>query len=285
VIRYVRRAALLATSAGLLLVPAGAQGSVDIGANLEALPALPASCSGGPQPGCTYLATVPPPLGNAPGGMASPVNGTITSWRIRVGVASTTSAALQVIRPFAGGLFNVAASTATQAPPINSTTQFSTSLPIAKGDAVGLKCCAVSAGTFFYAGTSNSFTQPPLTEGDANRAPSGTAPLVPAINATIEPSNSFTVDPKSKKKGKVLLELTLPNDGTVAVAVTGKKSLVKPGVTVDVLPGAGEFKLKPTKAGKKKLEKKGKAKTKVAVTYTPKFGQATTQTVKVKLKG
>jgi hypothetical protein len=285
VVKYLRRAALIATSAGLLLAPAGAQASVDIGANLEALPGVGSDCSAGIPPGCTFVAVTPPPLGAAPGGLTSPVNGTLTSWRIRVGTSSTTSAALQIVRPFAGGLFNAAGTTGNQAPPLNKTTQFSASLPISKGDTIGLRCCAAATGTFFYVGTSNLFSEPPLTDGGPNRAPDFTNLVVPAINATIEPTNSFTVDPKSKKKGKVVLKLTLPNDGTIAVAVTGKKSLVKPGKTADILQGAGKFILKPSKKGRQKLDAKGKAKTKVAVTYTPKFGQATTQTVKVKLKG
>jgi hypothetical protein len=279
-----RAAATAGICGALLAVPAGANASVDIGANLDALPTQAGACSIFVPPGCTYSAIAPPPLGTSPGGLTSPVNGTITSWRIRVG-ATTGAAALQVVRPAAGGLFSAAGTSATAAPPGNDTTKFSASLPVSKGDAIGLKCCAVAASTFFYLGNSNVFFGPPLTDGDPNRAPTNTDAVVPAINATIEPTNTFTVEPKSKKKGKVKLKLTLPNDGTVSVVVTGKKSLLKPGSSTDLAQGEAELKLKPSKAGKKKLKRKGKAKTKVAVTYTPKFGTATTQTVKIKLKG
>lgn len=66
-------------------------------------------------------------------------------------------------------------------------------------------------------------------------------------------------------------------------AAKKKKKLIKP-VNKAVPAGESTVKLKLTKAGKKKLAKKGKLKVKMGFTFTPEGGDPTTQTQTLKIK-
>lgn len=83
----------------------------------------------------------------------------------------------------------------------------------------------------------------------------------------------------NKKKGTGKLSVTVGNPGKIALS---GKSLAKSSKTAS---GAGTFKLnlKPKGKLKKTLVKKGKAKVKVKVAFTPDGGEQTTLTKKVKL--
>src|SRR3954454_8302332 len=112
-----------------------AQGAVTIGSNLT-----------GPadeiNPGCSMACTVMNialPSDTAPGGLNSPVNGTVTSWSFK-SVTAGGSISLRVLRP-AGGASFTGAGTSGGVSSVGTTPAqgpFATSLPIHVGDFVGL---------------------------------------------------------------------------------------------------------------------------------------------------
>lgn len=103
-----------------------------------------------------------------------------------------------------------------------------------------------------------------------------------AIQST-PPSNAFTLGKRkpNKKKGSLKLTASLPGPGQLTIA---KKKVIKPVTAAAAAAGDLTVILKPTGKTMKALKKNGKAKRKVAVTFTPTGGLPATQVVKVTLK-
>jgi hypothetical protein len=96
------------------------------------------------------------------------------------------------------------------------------------------------------------------------------------------PSNAFTIgkQTKNKKKGTVKVEVTVPGPGTLAGSV-GKKmaaTVPQPGAA-----GALIVTIKAAGKGVKTLNKKGKLKASLSLTFTPPNGDPNTQSTSVKL--
>ena len=286
---------LLATAA--LAVPATAQATLTIGSNLGRAPEGIMS-SFGCSPPCTLSQDTLSADRQAPGGLVSPVNGTITRWRIgAAGASSPTS--LRVIRPLGGGLFTGAATSATVTPALNTTSAFTTQLPIKVGDSIGINCCQPFAEYFLLSGGTMREWQPVLADGGPGRASAGPGdPHELVLNADIEPTTGFAINlVKAGKGGKLTVVATYPNPGTltggdardkrVATAAGGKKQQLfltstsrkvqVPGQTISIL-------MKPTKLARALLARKGTLKAKAQVVFTPTGGSASTQIVKAKLK-
>jgi hypothetical protein len=87
-----------------------AQGAVTIGSNLAGTPATnDPGCAVNGIP-CTATNLSLPPSSLAPGGLFSPVNGTVTSWRL--GRPSAHQISLQVVRPVSGSTYTGVATSA-----------------------------------------------------------------------------------------------------------------------------------------------------------------------------
>src|SRR5262245_12331612 len=78
---------------GLLALPATAAATITIGSNLQRTTMASTSCI----PNCTAVLGDLAPDAQAPGGVASPVNGTVTTWRLGVGNKSSPTA-FRVVR-------------------------------------------------------------------------------------------------------------------------------------------------------------------------------------------
>jgi len=110
------------------------------------------------------------------------------------------------------------------------------------------------------------------------------------------PSNTIVVGKAvlNKKNGTAKLPVTVPGAGvlsavdanfvTIASGSAKKKRMVKSATVTATAPGIINVPLKPTGHGRKVLNKKGKLKIRVALTFTPTGGTAATTTVKVTLK-
>ena len=109
----VLRRVLAGLALSLLAIPAAAQGTVTIGSSLlRPANASTGGCVGGT---CTLAIGALDADRQAADGISSPVNGTITTWRIRTGI-STGPAALRVVHPLAGGLYASGGATAQMTP-------------------------------------------------------------------------------------------------------------------------------------------------------------------------
>jgi hypothetical protein len=297
-------AALAALLGASLVVPAAGHGTVTIGSSLSRAPAPSVKCA--MFGGCTMVQGTLPQGLQAPGGLVSPVNGTVTQWRVRTGTP-TTPAALSVIRRLGDPLSASTGTSASVTPPTNSISSHPAQLPIAIGETIGLDCCLSVDGAYVIldAGTTAGLFRPPLAAGGSAGAPVQASTEV-ALNAEIEPIAAFSLDrAKAKKKARVRVTATLPNPGTFqagdrlktktgATAAARKhrsKRLLKSADARAGAPGKLSLTLKPTKAAlarlARKAERKGKRariKVKVRLAFTPTFGSPSVQVVAVSLK-
>jgi RTX calcium-binding nonapeptide repeat (4 copies) len=167
-----------------LAVPASASGAVTIGSTLEGTASNGTGCLGDP---CTSSQQSLPASATAPGGLLAPSEGVVVRWRIKVGVA-TGSTALRIIRrpkPLITASTGAGTSPSVT-PPANQTTTFDVRLPILAGDAVGINN-ELSAQTP-TSGATSVLWLPPLVDNDPPRAPNGTGSgLQLLVNADIEP--------------------------------------------------------------------------------------------------
>jgi hypothetical protein len=286
--RLLERSTLAALLAALIL---GASVSpavavVTIGSNLARVPNSSADYS--PRP--TFINVSLASSRQAPGGLTSPVNGTVVRWRIRVG-DSTRVTNFRIIRPLGGGLFTGAGTSASVTPPIHATTSYEVQLPIQIGDYIGLDCCNPGApgAEFFRDGNAaiRSEWQPSLANGGSGRAPLRTNPYEIALNAEINPISTFTLDAiaRNKAKGTATLTVSLPNPGELTGAGKGVK-VANAAVISKTLsaPGTVQLRIKAQGKKKKKLNSTGKVKVKPKITFTPTGGDPATQSAKLKLK-
>jgi hypothetical protein len=282
--------ALLATA---LLLPSTAEASVTIGSNLTSAPNV--VLAGGPW------TVFQDPLGaefQASGGLVSPVEGTVTEWRLRVGTPATPTT-FRVIRPLGGGLYTGAGTSATVVPALNATSTFATQLPIKIGDRIGIDCCG-SPGAEYFSNNSTGIRReikPLVVNGGPGQAPVQTDNREILLNADIEPSSAFGIEQvKSGTGGKLTVTAHLPNPGTLQggdardkglAAAAGKKGQLYLKQSTMAAPVAGEtlnILLRPTKLTRKLLKTRAKLKAKAKLVYTPTGGSPAAQILKVKLK-
>jgi hypothetical protein len=284
--RRFERLALAALLAALLLAasapPSGAV--VTIGSNLARAPNSAANYS--PRP--TFSNSALAPDLRAPGGVSSPVNGTVVRWRIRVG-DSTRVTNLRIVRPLGGGLFTGTGTSPSVLPPINATTTYDAQLPIRIGDYIGIDCCAFDFfepdAEFFVAGNAavRNEWQPRLADGGAGRAPLRTNAYEIAVNAEINPTSTFTLHAVSRNKrtGTATITAKVPNPGQL----TGSgKAVNAAAITKRVrTPGRVRLLIKAKGRKKRKLNATGKVKVRPKITFTPTGGSANTLSATVKL--
>lgn len=147
------RALPIAAAAGLLAAaPAGAR-TVELGAVAPAGASGP-SCGGG----CTHFQVA--------GGASGPPylvreRGVISSWRVRGGpnVAAGDRARLRVLRPGpSSGSWVVASQSAEEAPAAGQVTSFSTRIPVAAGERLGLRVAGSGDTPATYGGPPDAVT-------------------------------------------------------------------------------------------------------------------------------
>jgi hypothetical protein len=274
------------------LVPAAAARAViTIGSNLERPVNLELDCGAS---SCTYVQTALPGSSVAAGGFVSPVNGIVTSWRIRAG-ADTTVTALRTVDPLGGELFSGRGISAFESPAPNSTTSFPASVPIAAGDLIGLQMPGAPVDYVVAGGGSMASFQPVLADG-VPRSPGSTTDREIAINADVEPTSAFEHGKLRRLNDRrVRIRVTVPNPGDLSAASrkgplsTGgvvKGDLIKPGFKRVMEAGDAVLKLKLTGRARRLLARDGTLRTRVFISFRPTFGAvAVTQKVTAKLKG
>ncbi len=269
----------LAATAALALAGT-AQGAVTIGSN------LPEPNGFTNMPGCTIACTATnltlPTASQAPGGLTSPANGTVTSWRL--GANTAPNVRLRILRP-AGALTFTGVGTSAPAgfagPGISG--PIGTSLPIQLGDAIGLENPDENLILKTTPGATIGFWNMPVLADGSTRTTDGTPNGVQVmVQATIEPTSTVTFGTvtRNKKKGTATLTITLPNAGQLAYSGTGVGIAGPASVGA---PGAIQLTLSATGKKRKKLKKKGKVTVAPVLTFTPSNGSAATSSTSVKL--
>jgi hypothetical protein len=277
-------ASLVALMDTATVSPAAAE--VTIGSNLARVPDTAANYS--PRP--TFSNVSLPPSHQAPGGLSSPVNGTVVQWRIRVG-NYTRLTSFRVIRPLGKGLFTGAGTSPAVTPPVRATTSYGVRLPIQTGDYIGIDCCELGVfeqGEFFVtgAGAVRDEWQPSLADGGPGRPPLRTNPYEIALNAQIDPASAFTLGPitHNKKRGTAKITAKVPNPGELTASGRGVKLAHAAANSKWVrAPGKVRLLIKAKGRKKRKLNATGKVKLHPEFSYTPMGGRANTQGMKVRL--
>ena len=275
-----RGSLLMGLAAAAVVATAGtAQGSVTIGSTLVS----PANESGPCSAPCTVTNQVLVSSSLAPGGLASPVNGTVKSWSFRAQAAGYT-VGLRILQPTSGNSFTGAGTSSGVTSVGGVQGPIATSLPIRAGDHIGLNA---SAGSIILCdcGSPNlalSWTSPTLADGDS-REGSVVFNREVLVQATVEPTNKVTFGKvkRDKKRGSAKVTINVPNPGTLKyggsrVSVAGPSSLVI-GTAIQLTVNAKG-------KSKKKLDENGKVKVALDVTFTPTGGTAATAATKVKLQ-
>jgi hypothetical protein len=231
-------------------------------------------------------------IGEPGASVASPVNGTIVSYKLVVKTVGRF--ALRVMRPAGGGAYTGAGTSSVVTPSAVGTNTFSTNLPIRAGDLIGLDLIDTGSGVEEGPVTGSSVgewgTNSHMLLADGATAPPehvyNNGEL--GFNADIAASNSIGVGAtrRNKKKGTATLNLTAPNPGTLTATGNGIRasSTGSAAASESVAAGPVQLLIKATGRKRKTLNATGKVKLGVALTYTPTLGEAKTQLLKVKLK-
>jgi hypothetical protein len=275
---------LLAATAVALVAATPAPASVTIGSNLASLHAHN-------MPGCNISCTATnlhiPFANRAAGGLTSPVNGTVTSWRVRANTGLNLS--LRILRPV-GGLTYTGVGTSAPAsfPGPGISPSFPTSLPINIGDSIGLDNPNANLILGAVPGAVQLFWNvPPLLDG-VSRAPTGAgASREVLVQAVVEPTNTLTFGKvrRNKKKGVAFLPVNVPNPGELTFS--GKLLKIAGGASASqAVSGPGQVTVKVTAKKKKakKLKRKGKVRVKPIFEFTPTSGLTSTQAARFGLK-
>ena len=283
-----RNARRLAPAAGLLValaVATPADASVTIGHVLGTGAPGELSCF----PTCTLRqATLAPEDGLSTDGLVSPVNGTVTSFGFGV-VAANQNSDLTIRLRVLRGRTGVASSSPLTLRDADGIQTFPTQLPIAIGDGIGLDTIPaappVSIGIARLTAAGNSSIElfsPPLTDGGAEQSPQATPNGVLDMNAVIEPTSAFTFGKVvvDRKKGTASVPVTVANPGSLALAGTG----VRKATAAAAAPGMVRLTVRATGASARTLRRSGKATVSAKVTFTPKGGEAATQSKRVPLR-
>jgi hypothetical protein len=272
-----------------LALPATSGAVVTLGSDLSKPPISSWGCGGMP---CTGVQV------SLPGRVTvSPVNGTVTTFRIRGSSGPADIGRLRVVSPMGvPSLFRSSSANVT-VPAGTSVSTFTTSLSISAGDRIGLDDDHTGGSNFGDAGGSGGPEEifQPIPGDGTMRNPDFTGDGELLFNADVVPTAIFPTPskPKSLKSGGALLTIAAPNPGLLTVAssnakaaaASGKKGLFVKAVSLTVAAaGDVQVKLRPTKSTKSILRRFGQANGQVTITFTPTGGTPTSQTLRLRLR-
>jgi hypothetical protein len=234
----------------------------------------------------------------------SPVNGTLISARVRTRYEGGIGT-VRILRPTGGDLqfLDVAEAPLSVTADVSADghiTEIQTSIPIKIHDRLALSFPDQSlhylkrGDAALCAWRPESPVQPIGTP--ATYFTDGCSTYEVLVAGTVEPDNSLSLGKwKSLKKGKVQLPVTVPNPGAVrafdarfqageASAARKIAPQLKSTTATTGTPGTLALTLKPSKAGRRTLLRKGKLRVLVAVSFTPTGGTARTELIAVRFK-
>ena len=294
---------LLAVSGGVALSLAIAQGSSTEVGETTANPVFPVN-----TPVAPYV-TVP----GSPS-YATP-SGVLTSWRFQSSSdASAGSVRLKIFQHIGTGLaFKVLAESSQKTLSPSTSYEFKERIPVSSGDLLGLKASGGAEVGITVPGTpENQLAQ--FSEADISVGQTGTATIAwpnlrPSVSATVEPDadhdgygddsqdkcpvDATTQDfcridlgklKRNKAKGTAVMPVTVPGAGTVSLS--GKGVVEQPAANArraKAATAAVKLRVKPAGKTKRKLDRSGKARVKLVVTYVPAGGPPVVASKRVKL--
>jgi hypothetical protein len=287
-------AALIAALAALVVPASAGATTVTLGPTDLGTGSLQYNCQVGGLSPCTSESFVHETV---PGGAATaPGAGVITAWRVR-GAVTGGSIELVVLGNATGTGYT---SRAISGPAANlDGTPNQVSLPVQAGDRVAATLISGSGAAAINQvsapGAQLRFFSPGFTAANQTMSSSNTiSDVLAAFNADLvlaPPSNQFSFGSlkRNKRKGTAILAVNVSHPGTLNLSGKGVKSVRTTrgsgAVASKAVAAAGTVKLLIRAKGQKKrtLNKTGKVKVKVNVTYTPTGGSPNTRFKRVKL--
>jgi hypothetical protein len=269
-------------AAGLLASAATAQSAVTIGQTPLSTPS--ADCMTGPtdllQPTVTSATkyVVPDTI----------AQGTITQWSHRAAAGSGQQVSLKVFRNVGGSNYQVVGRDGPRGLNPSSLNNFSTSVAVKAGDVLGLNngnAASVPNGCTFAA-TGDSHLE---RAGDLGTGASGAfAPVADSrvnVSARIEPVNTISFGSlfRNRKRGTALIQVIVPNPGTLRVSGNGVTNFVHGNIKIGA-PGTLNVVIGATGHKKRKLRRRGRVFVAPSFRFTPTSGDRKTQAIVVKLR-
>jgi hypothetical protein len=221
-----------------------------------------------------------------------PATGTITSWSTRAAPDAGQNWTMKIYRRVSGSTYTVMGHDGPR-PLAAGLNTFTTSIPVQSGDLLGMNSNSVSplvSTTCTVAAPGNTAYFGFAGNPDDGEPATITGPVADRhlnISAVFEPTNTFSLGTltRNRKKGTATLTVTLPNPGELTGSAAGV-TVSAAGATTrkPVAAGTATLLVKATGKKKRKLRRKGRAKVKLVVTYTPTGGDPSSQTLKMKLR-
>jgi hypothetical protein len=214
-----------------------------------------------------------------------PANGTITQWSTQVSNAPAMQAvSLKVFRRVTTTTFTTISRQPFQPLISGNLNSFPVNIPVTAGDLLGINDGAADGACVFTVAAPNT-----QYEAASDLQVGQTGPFaIPGgslrinITAVVQPTSAFALGGKSLNKGKGIAKLTVnvPNPGVLAASGNGVGSVEK------TASAAGPVVIKIKAKGRKRaaLDTSGKVKLRPTITFTPTGGDASEQSLKVKLK-
>jgi len=161
---------------------------------------------------------------------------------------------------------------------------FTASIPVSSGDLLGLNVSASgNTGCVFGVGGDTVLSRPGSLVDGAQGVFAAMSNSRLNLAAVLVPSNGFTLGhvTRDQKRGIATLTATLSNPGTIIMSGSGLK-----GDRTKTLFVAGPVTFNIATSGKPKrqLARRGSATVRPTFTFTPPGGDASSQSIKVKLK-
>jgi hypothetical protein len=268
--------------AGLLLPATSASGAVTIGQTPLSTP--PANCT-------SQLDLVQPSVNSAtryvvPSTIAL---GTITSWSHRAAPGAGQTMTMKVFRSAGGSVYQAVAHDGPRGlSPSRLNTTDNLSIPVQAGDILGANsatAATVNNGCVFDAAGDRHLQ----AAGDLPDGASGAFTTVPDtrvnMSARVEPVNSFSFGAlfRKKKRGTAVVEVIVPNPGTLSASGPGVTDFVRGSIRVGA-PGPVNLVIGATGGKLRKLKRRGRVFIAPTFRYTPTSGTRSVQTPVVKLK-
>jgi hypothetical protein len=208
--------------------------------------------------------------------------GTVTSWTTN----SAGAGAVYVLKVFRRTTDPDSFQVIAHSPPHTLSAGINTvsvSLPVKSGDMLGYhESGPPNSCTFTQAGDNVLNRTGDLADGSAGTfAPQNDVRL--NLSAVLIPDNSFTVGgiTTDRKRGTATITATTSNPGIVAIAGKGLKKRAPKNLAV---AGPVTFSVAAVGKTKHKLERKGRIVLPVRITFFPTGGDATMQSINLKLK-
>jgi hypothetical protein len=261
---------------GSALLPRPAGAAVTLG---QLAPGTPTNCA----PNNDWAqATV-----NSGNSYVVPGTGRIISWSNISSSTATQTMSFKIWRQIAGLEYQVVGHDGPRMLTPSALNTFPADIPVKPGDILGLHTVTTDDGCLFDVPSGSvldAFGDAP-DGGSTTFIELGTTYRL-NVTAVFVPSNTFTLGPvaRNKKKGTATLNVGVPNSGELTGS--GKGAKVAAGATISKAVTAGTAQLLVKAKGKKKrkLNRAGKVKLNIAITYIPTGGDPSTQSLKVKLK-